>query len=123
MSDDAPASAQSKRARFITLVEEAEAAMAKAAKKIKLAKKAADDLVDTELPGVEDTVIHMDELSTKAATLWAASCSSRTILQDSGELISLRERQEHNRRADRDMVARVMEVSDPGFIPRASFLD
>ena len=97
--------------------------MAKAAKKIKLAKKAADDLVDTWLPGVEDTVIHMDELSNKAATLWAAACESRTILQDSGELISLRERQEHNRRADRDMVARVMEVSDPGFIARACFLD
>ena len=111
---------QEKRVRFTKMAQEAEEAMEKAAKKIKLAKSASQLLAEAhpDCHGAEDAAMHMDDMNKKAAVVWAEALEGKTILQDMSQMQKLRERQRQIRRADRQRVAEVMGLQDPGFPDR-----
>ena len=116
---------QRKRHRFIQMAEEAAIAMEAAAKKIKLAATAAEELADAHPTclGATDANEHFDELNRKAAGVWAATLEGKVVLQETAVITSIRDRHERARRLDRTRVAEVMDIRDPTSVRRASFLD
>ena len=103
-----------KRARFVELAESAARAVEEAAKRVNIAKNFATDLYELSplCPGAEDTCQHMEELNEQTAKTWAMALESKTVFQNSAEIIELRKTHSAKNRADRKKVAQMMGVVD-----------
>ena len=117
-----PANALEKRHEFLQKAVEAEIAMQKAAKRIKLAADAARTLAEShpECLGAEEAALHMDELTNKAASTWAMALEGKTVLQETAVIMAIRDKQDRQRRLDRQRVAEVMDIRDPDYVWRLS---
>ena len=119
MSCDAPptplsgeSDASRKRARLITLAEQAAVAAEEAAKKAKIAADFAEDLHDLypNYPGAEDAADFLGALARQTAKTWTAALEGQTIFQESAEIIELHARNKRRRDAERLQVSRAMDM-------------
>ena len=106
-----------KRARFISLAEQAAIAMEEAAKKIKLAEICADQIYKEHptYPGAEDTADFMQEFVGQAAKTWVMALQGKTIFQNSGEIIGIHVRHDNETLDNKQRVVTTMDISPNAF--------
>ena len=112
----APNTADQKRARFISLAEQAAIAAENAAKKVKIAHEYADHIYKehSDFPGAEDTADFMRQLAEQTAKTWFMALEGKTVFQNFAEVAETRKRHQGESNCHKRKVVAMMGVDVMG---------